>query len=669
MTKLARAVEAGRKGNYSQAVKILGEMISGTEAPPEAWLLLGRSFHAQKEHSRALAAFNDYIRLRPESGEGYFFAGRTYLALGLPYKAVPFLRKALERSSGAGFAAARAAEIKALLGTAYLKSKNSLAAADVLKEAVLEAPENRRIYRAYLNSLLVRGIRLCGTDNYNAGLEMLRFVLSNGAESGISGSPFLRLVMGRAARETGNLEEALGHFTAAMELSGSAISNGSDISGGDLGIRWLRASVLMAMGRNAEAGAEIENIRSGDRGIPELPWNSELVEIFLIRSLIEKKQWRKASEVCRNWLRGGKASLPETGAAKPMIHAFYAEAQRNLQNYEAAANHLQRAIEIKPRELEYWYAYILVSWEAGDYRALKKALNTASSLGGDQDIIKRFSILCLARTTKDPFRRLSLLQEAIRSFGPEIELMQSLAEAYLQTGLLDEAISWYKKVISLNKNDENAWLGHIAALEGIYAEDGSKVKGRELANLYKSYLDIWPDNKNILRERALFLVKIADYREALPELEKLLVWEPANLRLRKILAYAYRKTGRYREAAIFLKALLKEKPTDIELLIEYTGCLERAGAAKYAISLLEKARKMFNHSPVNANIAHISLALGILAYKSDDLEKAFDYLREAAALAPGDPRPYEWMAKITKNYGRDSSRYEKEAKARRRLLK
>ena len=75
--KLNLAAEAGKRGNYRQAVKILRELISETDAPPEAWLLLGRSLHALKDYSRAIAAFNDYIRQRPKSGEGYLFAGRT----------------------------------------------------------------------------------------------------------------------------------------------------------------------------------------------------------------------------------------------------------------------------------------------------------------------------------------------------------------------------------------------------------------------------------------------------------------------------------------------------------------------------------------------------------------------------------------------------------------
>jgi tetratricopeptide (TPR) repeat protein len=652
LKKFKIAAEAGKGGNYHLAVKILGELITETDAPTEAWLLLGRSFHAIKDYSRALAAFNDYIRQRPHQGEGYFFVGRTYLSIGMPYKAVPFLRKALEKSPGksSGFQAAEfKSKTKALLGTAYLKSRHSQAAVDIFQEAVEEAPEDRRIYRAYLNSLLVRGIRLCGSGNYELGVQMLRFVQDNRGEAGMGESPILRLELGRAARETGKLEEALEHFTAALKIAGGKGT-------GDRRIRWSRASILMAMGKTKEAISEIEIIRSHDADVPNLPWNSELVDLFMVKSLLEAGEWRRAAESCKGWLKQRED--------KPIIHALYAEALRNLRNFKIAHNHLQRALEKEPKELDFWYADILVSWEGKNYKAAKKAIKTARALGGDKDLLTRFDILCQARTSKDTLGIITLLQNAIRSLGPEPELMYALAEAYLKVGLLEEALSWFKKTAALKADHQSAWLGQIAALEALSASGDLKAT-ESLASLYKSYLRRWPGNSSIRRDRALFLVKTTEYAEAASELEKLLVWEPSNPSLRRVLAYTYRKTGRYREAAVFLKALLKEKPRDISILLEYCGCLGRAGAGNYALELLEKARQVFHNNATKREAADISLALGILYYRQNKAEKAFDYFREAAAINTQDPRPYEWMAAIARKNGEESVLYEQEAKKRK----
>jgi hypothetical protein len=56
-------------------------------------------------------------------------------------------------------------------------------------------------------------------------------------------------------------------------------------------------------------------------------------------------------------------------------------------------------LEEEPQELELWYADILVSWEGKDYKSLKKALRAVKSLGGDENLIKRFNILCQAKTS------------------------------------------------------------------------------------------------------------------------------------------------------------------------------------------------------------------------------------------------------------------------------
>jgi tetratricopeptide (TPR) repeat protein len=445
----------------------------------------------------------------------------------------------------------------------------------------------------------------------------------------------------------------------------------------------------MALGRTGEAVKEIEKIRTGDTGVPELPWNSELVDLFMIRSFLETGEWRAAAASCRTWLR--------FRGEKSLIHAFYAEALRNMNNYEAAHNHLQRAIEKEPGELEFWYADILVSWEGKDYGSLKKAIRAVDALGGDREMVRRFSILYQARTSDDTKSNITVLQNGIRSLGPEPELMYSLGEEYLKAGLIGEARNWFKKTITLKNNHERAWLGEITALEALLDSAGDSQYKRqqtsELASLYKTYLEKWPDNSSIRREWALFLIGIFDYAAAALELEKLLAFEPSNPSLRRVLAYTYRKTGRYREAAVFLKALLREKPRDLGLLLEYSGCLERAGAGEYAVAVLEKARELFQsfpqkkkfpgpgknapdskgifgnlNVPGNHEASEISLALGILYYRQKKVEKAFDFLREAAAINSGDPRPYEWMAIISRKKGDEAGArsYDREAENRKK---
>jgi tetratricopeptide (TPR) repeat protein len=641
--KLLKAIAAGTRRDYKSAVEILEEIVSGYEGPPEAFLYLGRALHAVKSYSRSLAAFNDYISLKPRSPEGYFFAGRTCLALGFAARAVNFFEKALRRDEGNS-------EFMAFLGMAQLKARHSQAAVDMLQAAVEADPENKRIYRAYLNALFIRALRLCRDENYSLGIQMLRFVLENGRDG-----PLLRLEMGRASRELGVLDEAAEHYSRALDFSPQ-----------DPLIRWYRASIYMDLGQNAEAIEDISIIRSLGASLPDLPWNSELVDRFMISSLLEAEQWRRAADACRDWLKKREA--------EPGIHAMYAEAQRNLRDYEAAENHLSRAVAIDGQSLELWYAAMLTAWEGKNLKALNRALYKAKRLGGDKDILSRFSILYESETSPDSMRVMTLLQKAIHSLGPEPELMYALGKVYLKTGLLEEAVNWFEKTLTIRVDHEEARLGLIAAWEALFNEakttpdggpapapatDGNKgpdSAGHRLAAAYRSYLDLWPDNRAIRRDEALFLVQICEYEEAAKKLEALLAWDPANYHLRRVLAYSFRKQGKYRYAAVYLKALLKEKPGDIRLLLEYVGCIERAGRVQYAKVILEKANAYFTAS------SEIPTALGLLAYREGNPERTFDFLRDAASRNNKDPRPWQWMAIISQKYGdgEGAARYERE---------
>jgi tetratricopeptide (TPR) repeat protein len=563
---------------------------------------------------------------------GYFFAGRTCLVLGFYHKAARFFEQALKRDK-------KNPLTMSFLGLAHMKARHSQAAVDMFQAAVEAAPGNKRIYRAYLNALFIRGVRLCRLEDYGLGSQMLGFVLENGEESGFRSGPLLHLELGRAYRELGRLDDAVDQYSHALEFSPD-----------DPMIRWYRSSILMELDRSGEALEDLAIIRSLEqsRGIelPDLPWNSELVDRYMILSFIGLKKWRHAADACRDWIKKRGPS--------PSVHAMYAEIQRNMKAYRAAENHLTRAIDMDGGNIDLWYSLALCAWEGRDFATLKKVLYKAKQMGGDPEILSRFSLLYESETSQNPRRTLTLLQKAVHTLGPEVELMYALGKSYLRVGLLDEAAGWFSKTIELREDHEESWLGLIAAREALFAEKAPGARAA-LEKAYRDYLRVWPTNLALRRDEALFLVRVCEYEKASKKLEGLLAWDPANPGLRRVLAYSYRKAGRYRPAAVFLKALLKERPNDPRLLLEYAGCIERGGGADYAKTILSKAMDYFGKS------SEIPTALGLLAYREGRLERAFDLLREAAARNPVDPRPYRWMTVIAKNKGdrEGAERYER----------
>ncbi|MDR1024495.1 MAG: tetratricopeptide repeat protein [Treponema sp.] len=650
---LEDALRAGARREYHKAVPILEELLGDSAAGPEVYLYLGRALHALGDYPRALAALNDYTRLKPRNFQGYFFAGRTLLALGQAGRAVRSLDKALSLKP-------RNIHVLALLGAACLKARYSARAAALLAQAVegaaargLPPGEQQRIYRAYINALLIRGIKLIRREDYDAGLQTLRFVLENGRDI-----PLLRLEMGRACREMGNMEEALGHYDRALEFAPD-----------DRQIRWARASILMTMNRNREALEEIHRIRSEGPELPDLPWNSETVDLYLARSHLERGEWRRAAEACRTLLKRKPGAF---------AHVLYAEALRNLGEFQPALNHLDLARKIGGDRPEYQYERLLCAWEGEDWKALRGAITRIKALGGDGELVWRFETLYRAKQGRDDREIIGLLQTAIRRAGPDPDLMYCLGERYLGIGLADLALGWFRKVRNLRDRHERAWLGEIAALEALVLEtlspetlnaEASNPKGgrgpdytEELGVVLDQYLRRWPDNHRIRRGRALLLVRQKNYGSAAQELEALLVREPGNPSLRRVLAYSYRKLGRCREAAVFLRQLLREQPRDLRLLLEYSGCLERAGAPDHAIFLLEKTLPLFPSS------ADLPINLALICFREGKTARALDYLQQAAGRAPRDVRPWQWMAAIAGKQGdRESAeRWNREVEKRQR---
>ncbi len=628
-SKLEEAVRAGERRDYKTAVRLLEDLLSRHDYQPEALLYLGRALHALGDYGRAIAAFSDYLRCRPKSAAGRLFAGRSYLALGFPRRAIPLLEQAARLKP-------LDPDIMGLLGIACLKARRSAHAVVWLERAVKAAPDNQRIYRAYLNALLVRGIRLSRSGDSDLGAQMLRFVLANGMDAVLP-----RLELGRIYRESGALEDALDHYTAAATLEP-----------GDAQIRWYRASLLMALDRSSEAASELQVLKSLGADVPELSWNAELVDRFLIRELLSRSEWRRAATACGAWLR--------KRGDDPSIHGMFAEALRGAGDYETAENHARRAIAGAPGEAGPHYALVLILWQKEDWKALAAELSAARRNGCDEDTLLSFRALLASRTDEDDKKVIELIQTAIRSSGPAPELMFSLAERYFRIGLPELSENWYRKVLSIEGGHERAWLGLIASAETLAA--GSEEAAVRLQDAYRDYLERFPDNIDIAREFAVLLFRKKIYAEAAGRLEILLAWDASNPKLRRLLAYAYRKTSRYREAAVLLKGLLKERPKDTALLLELAQSLDKAGGRAYAIALLKNAL------PIVPAAGEPALVLGVLLEKSGKKEAALDAFREAAARNPADPRPFRRMEALYRSSGirEFADRYAAEAEKRER---
>jgi tetratricopeptide (TPR) repeat protein len=609
---LEAAIRAGGARDYRKAAELLTLLLAQTDSMPEAYLYLGRARYALGEHGRAIEAFRRFISVGGDADAGFFFLGRSYLACGRASSAVRCLR----RSAAAD---PNKAPTWALLGAAALKVRKTKAAVDCLERAVALAPQDKRIYRGYLNALYARGVRLLARGD----ADMARQVLGFAVENGLDGAA-IRLWRAKALRETGRIPEALKDCEAALALAP-----------GDPSIRWLRAGLLLALDRQAEALREFEAIRAQHPDLPALPADDSSLARLRASVAFREGRYRQAVSDCMPLLRAN----PKDAA----LRSIAAESLRALGELERSRDHWLRAIEAAPDESEFRLGLALALYDLGDYEASLNAAERARKLGAEAAEVDYYATLCRSRLGEAPAKLIPSLQALIRSrssagTGADPRLLFALGEALYRSGRPDLASGWFEKVLLLVPDHELSLLYRISVAESLGDEEA-----RDEA--YSAYLAAYPDNHKLRREHVNALAARGDWAAAAAGLEQGLPYGAPDGRSRRLLAVSYRNAGRYREAAVSYRDLLRESPGESELLVGLTYCLERDGKADYALALLEKAP-----AAAKAHAAPWILQAALYA-RGGRNEAAAKALRSAIELERGNEKAWRNLIALYRKQG------------------
>jgi tetratricopeptide (TPR) repeat protein len=562
---LEAAVKAGEARDYRKAAELLNLLLAQTDSCPEAFLYLGRTRYALGEHGRAIEAFRRFLRSGGDPAAGFFFLGRSYLACGRAPEAVRSLRRSAEADPGK-------APTWAFLGASLQKLHRTKAAVSCLEKAISLAPQDRRIYRGYLNALYARGVRLLARGDADMARQVLGFAIENGLDGAA-----IRLWKAKALRESGRIPEAIIDCEAALAAAP-----------GDPSIRWVRAGLLLASGRQAEALHEFEALRALHPDLPALPADDRSLARLRASVAFREGHYKESVADCLPLLRAD----PKDAA----LRSITAESLRALGEFERSRDHWTRAIETAPEESGFRLGLALTLFDMGDYAASLKAAERARKLGAEPAEVDYYTALCRSRLGEDPDRLIPLLQSLLRSRDSasvaasdpsravDPRLMFALGEALYRSGRPDLASGWFEKVLSLAPDHELSLLYRISVAESLDDKDARSYA-------YAAYLEAYPDNSKLRREYVSTLSARGDWAAAATQLELGMPYGEMGDRSRRLLAVSYRNAGRHREAAVVYRDLLREEPSSGELLVGLAWCLDRDGKADYALALLEKAPK------------------------------------------------------------------------------
>ncbi|MDA8424804.1 MAG: tetratricopeptide repeat protein [Treponema sp.] len=608
-----RALKAGEDRDYRKSAELLTAVLSQTDSMPEALLYLGRARYALGERARAIDAFRLYLKSGGEEDAGFFFLGRAYLALGRNRAAAACLRRSAE-------AGPRRPPTWALLGATYLKLHRTKSAVECMEKAVTLAPADERIRRGYVNILFARALRLLAHGDADMARQMLSYVIANGLDGTAP-----RLWRARTFRALGRLDEALADCEAAL---GHAPS--------DVSIRWVHAGILLAAGRQAEALAEFERIRVDNPGLPSaLPQDDRSLARLRASTAFLDGRWKEAASQALALLRIEPDDAP--------LRALAAESLRTLGEHERSRDHWLRAVEADPKSPELRLGLAMALWDLGSYQEALAAVERARRLGAESGEVDYYSALCRARLGEDGETLLPTLQALVRSRaaageGADPRLLFALGETLYRSGRPDLASGWFEKVLLLVPEHELSLLYRISVAESL-------GRAESLPAAYEAYLELYPDNAKLRREYVNLLVGGKDWEKAAAALEGGLPYAEPGERGRRLLALCYRSSGRYREAAIVYRDLLRQTPSSGELLVGLAHCLDKDGKTSFALALLEKA-------PAEAKSGvEPWILLGAFYARLEKAEAAVDALRRATEIAPDNPRPWRNLGLLYRRQG------------------
>ncbi len=607
---LREAIEAGRNRDYLRSVDLLSRITSETDLEPEAFLYLGRSYHALGRYDLAIPAFRSFIELTPKSGAGYFFLGRAYLSLGAPAIAVQNLKRALEHNPNSPTALS-------LIGFAYLKVHRPEIAADYLGRAVTLNPQNKRLYTGYLNALLVQAIRTFHHGDLDLANQMLQFIGSHGGD-GI----LLHLYLASINRELGNLREALEHYDIAVKMAPD-----------DPSIRLQRAVLLQRMGESRIATEELRQLDLTPN--PEqFSWDPSSTNRVLAVQHFQRGQYSVAIFHAEKVLRELSKDVD--------MHLLVGESYRLLGDFQKATNHFTRVIETDRGKLEARYGLAMVHWQQEQWQEMQRELQVIERIDPGNSVSSYYASLCACKLDEPTEKTIPALQAEIKRSGPDAFLFSALGEEYVRAGFADLAEKWFNKAIVLKEDHRPAHRGLIAVFTAL-------GRTKEISGAFKSYLARFGEDTEVRREFIHFLVDAESYKDAASEIRQYMPFQKDDRRLDRLLALCLRKTGQYRDAAIIYRRLLREEPANEDLIRSLIYCMDKLGNRENATALLEQAVAYNKQASPT-----LLLILGVFYYKGENLEKALAVFRRVAAMAKDDWRAYMNIGMIYKKQGIDS---------------
>ncbi|HYJ84672.1 MAG TPA: tetratricopeptide repeat protein [Pyrinomonadaceae bacterium] len=565
-----------------------------------AYPALGRIYTAQSNYRGAVAALEAAAAHRTDTTQTLVELAIAYFHSGQYGKAADPLRRALARDP-------RSAPAHHMMGKTHFMMGAYDQAVRELEAALALTPNDPDV--AYTLGLAYLKLRKVDEARRIFGRMVTHLE-----------GPHLRVLIGRAYRETGFLLEAIDEFkkAAALDPRFPRVHY------------YLGHSYLLKDGA-ARLGDAMKELQLELAAHPE----EFLANFYLGVIHMTEGRWTAAVPLME------KASRLQPNNPDP--HFFLGQAYQSLQKYEQAIGSLKKSIALNPRLEHNDYQVTNAHYrlgqslmKVGETKEGERQLQIASDLKSKAFKRDGEKLNAYLNTPNDAVKTAANaldnaanvlnnassvgqgldLQKELPNFNPAPGTVGGPGTPSARTG---EALS-----------AEAAFLEKVAAAahNNIGLLRAERQEFRAAAEHFSNAAKWNPKHEGLDYNLGLALFKSESFKEAVAPLERESKARPSNLQVKQLLGLSFFMLEEYAKASALLTEVVAAKPNEVTLYYPLALSLSKEGNTEAADRVTRQMVALGGDSP------QVHILLGMAYYEQNESAKALDELRKAISLDP-----------------------------------
>jgi tetratricopeptide (TPR) repeat protein len=554
----------------------------------EGYGKLGKIYSAQKQYSEAVAALEVAARLDPKSEE-------VLLDLSIAYFDAGAYRKALEAASNALALNPQGVGARHMLGKSEFMLGEFGAAVGHLEAALRLAPKDYDI--AYTLGLAhLKRKELAPAREIYAGML-----------AQLGDRPQLRIIFGRAYRETGFLPEAVEEFKRAVALDP----------------RFPRAHYYLGLTYLLKDGAVRLDDAAEEFKI-ELASNPEefFANYYLGVIYVIQRKWEPSIALLE------KAARSDPGNPDPYFHL--GQAYQSLDRHEKAIEALRKSIALNP-ELSHNDYQVATA----HYRLGQSLLKTGRQGEGEREL-QTAADLKSKSLVRDKEKAEAYLTSA--TLGEQNEKLPGMAST---EGIVAESSAPDKKTKEDLSRGESYYKQVVAsAHNGVGLLRAERQDFRGAVEQFAAAARWDPKLEGVDFNWGLAAYKAELFKDAVPPLEREVSARPANVQAKQLLGMSYFVTEDYARASELLSEVVALRPDNVGLNYTLALSLVKQGRTD------EATRRVQQMIAASGNSPQLHIVLGQAYYEQGDTAKSLGELRAALALDARTPLAHYYTGLI-----------------------